>query len=116
MGRHTELYILKCRRCGRIFEGNKEIYVEIERDNHQKYCELAKIHKVMKVILFPFAMLGLVLVMCGMIIYLAFAPVAYPFIYAMNLFLGNDVTNWEEYKEKIYSSDDDVKSRMPKFK
>jgi hypothetical protein len=46
------------------------------------------------------------------IVYLTFAPLAYPFVYAMKLLLDNEVITWDSYKDKVYG-EDRVKSRMP---
>jgi DNA-directed RNA polymerase subunit RPC12/RpoP len=98
-------YQYKCTNCGRTFSGKNDFDVEYTRDQHYTYCCLKRIHKVMQIVLFPLTAIGLIVLLIGGITYFTLAPIAYPFMYAINLFLDNKIYTFKEFNKDVYGED-----------
>ncbi|MDP3732538.1 MAG: hypothetical protein Q8R31_05935 [Candidatus Omnitrophota bacterium] len=91
----------ECPNCNLIFEGESDFSVRNERDEHLQYCVLPLGHKILQNLLFLLLLIAMPLIVMVMVLVVILHPIAYPFLYAMDLFLNNKVLTWKEYQKRL---------------
>ena len=102
MNHDPETYQLTCSYCHRVFEGKDKWNVMWAEADHEKYCALPSVHKVMKWLLLPLATVALIIFICVGVAFFALARLAYPFVYALELVVNNEVISWQSFNDLIY--------------
>jgi hypothetical protein len=94
-----------CPRCNRVFASTDEFRARNAYENHVKYCNLPRVHKILMYVLSPLGAAGIVAFFLGCLIYLALAPIAYPFIYSLKLIMDGEVYSWDKFQDDVYGTD-----------
>jgi ABC-type spermidine/putrescine transport system permease subunit II len=69
----------------------------------------------MKVLTSPLSFIGMVVFLFGAMFYFIFAPIAYPFLYSMNLMIENEIYTWDHFSADVYDNRNSVKSSHKKL-
>lgn len=94
-----------CLKCNRVFVSTDDWRAKCALEEHVKYCNLPRLHKVLQVVLSPLGAIALAVFVIGGLIGLMLAPIAYPFIYAMKLLFDSEVYTWDKFQDDVYGAE-----------